>query len=54
MNQPKEDGFEARERVGDAYWDDPDWETVKKLRSENRHAEANSMVFRIRERWGVG
>lgn len=49
----KEDGFEARERLGQAYWDDPRWEEVKKLRQEGKHPEANHLVFQIEESWGL-
>jgi hypothetical protein len=49
----KEDGFEARERLGQAYWDDPRWEQVRKLRQEGRHPEANHLVFEIDESWGL-
>jgi len=49
----KEDGFEARERLGQAYWDDPRWEEVRKLRNQGKQAEANGLVFQIRASWGI-
>lgn len=49
----KLDGFEQRELLGDAYWKDPRWEEVRKLREQNKQAEANSLTFEIRESWGV-
>ena len=49
----KEDGFEARERLGQDYWDDPRWEQVRKLRKENKQPEANGLVFQIRASWGI-
>lgn len=49
----KEDGFEARERLGNDYWDDPRWKEVEKLRKQGKQAEANSLVFRIRDSWGL-
>jgi hypothetical protein len=49
----KEDGFEARERLGQAYWDDPRWEKVQDLRKQNKQAEANGLVYEIRESWGL-
>lgn len=49
----KEDGFEARERLGDAYWQDPRWKEVEALRNQNKNVEANSLVFQIRASWGI-
>lgn len=49
----KEDGFEARERLGSDYWDDPRWKEVQKLRDKGEHAKANGLVFEIRASWGV-
>lgn len=49
----KMDGFEQREALGDAYWDDPRWKEVQKLREEGKDLEANGLVFQIRESWGV-
>lgn len=53
MNKEKENGFEARERLGDVYWNDPDWEKVKELRREGKQLEANGLVFSIRYRYGI-
>jgi hypothetical protein len=47
------DGFEQRELIGDDYWDDPRWKQVRKLRKQNKLSEANSLVFEIRESYGV-
>jgi len=47
------DGFEQRELIGDVYWDDLRWEQVRKLREQNKLLEANSLVFEIRESYGV-
>ena len=52
-NQITKCGFEQRELVGNAYWEDARWKEVERLRKENKHSEANSLVFRIRESWGV-
>ena len=49
----KEDGFEARERLGQSYWDDPRWKKVEELRKEGKQAEANGLVFQIRDSWGI-
>lgn len=49
----KLNGFEARELLGNKYWNDPRWEQVKKLRTENKYSEANRIVFEIRNDWGV-
>ena len=47
-------GFEQREVAGaTGYWEDPRWKEVKKLRNENKHSEANTLVFKIRSDWGV-
>jgi len=48
-----QDGFEQREAQGEDYWKDPRWKEVKRLQDEGKHAEANSIVFQIRESWGV-
>ena len=45
--------FEQREAVGDAYWKDPRWKEVAKLRDQNSQLEANSLVLKIRSDWGV-
>ena len=49
----KLNGFEQRELVGDAYWKDPLWKEVAKLRDQNKQVEANSLVLKIRSKWGV-
>jgi hypothetical protein len=49
----KENGFEARERLGQAYWDDPRWKKVENLRKKGKDPEANGLVFQIREDWGI-
>jgi len=49
----KEDGFEQRERVGKGYWDDPRWKEVHRLHKENKILEANSLVSKIHDSWGV-
>jgi hypothetical protein len=46
------DGFEKREQCPD-YWKDPRWKEVTKLRDENKIAEANGLVGKIREDWGM-
>lgn len=46
-------GFEQREIVGDDYWKDPRWEEVKHLHREGKMVEANTLVFKIREDWGI-
>lgn len=53
MSKPKEDGYEARERLGDPYWNDPRWKEVQRLRTEGKVPESNGVVFDIRESWGV-
>jgi len=49
----KLNGFEQRELVGDAYWEDTRWAEVAKLRDQNRQVEANGLVLKIRSDWGV-
>jgi len=50
----KEDGFKQRERVAKlGYWEDKRWKKVNKLRKNNKLNEANSLVFKIRNSWGV-
>jgi len=49
----KEDGFEARERLGQDYWDDPRWKKVRELRDNGDHLKANYLVFEIRASWGL-
>lgn len=49
----KPDGFEQREALGNAYWDDPRWAEVRRLRQEGKQSEANGLTFTIRESWGV-
>ena len=49
----KLDGFEQRELLGDAYWEDPRWKKVAELRKEGKNIEANGLVFEIRNSWGV-
>lgn len=49
----KLNGFEQREEVGPAYWEDTRWKEVAKLRDQNKQFEANSLVFKIRSDWGV-
>lgn len=44
------DGFEKREACPD-YWKDPRWKEIKKLRKQEKNAEANSLVFQIRKDW---
>ena len=46
-------GFEARELLGDAYWDDPRWKKVKELRKKGKDLEANGLVSVIRHSWGL-
>lgn len=53
MSDRELNGFEQREIVGDAYWEDPRWEEVRKLRDENKQSEANDLVMKIRDSWGV-
>lgn len=54
MKNRKKNGFEKREEVAQfGYWEDPRWEKVNKLRNNNRDVEANSLVFKIRNDWGV-
>lgn len=47
------DGFEQREILSDSYWKDPRWKIVSDLRKQEKHAEANGLVFQIRSDWGV-
>ena len=49
----REDGFEAREAIGDLYWDDPRWKEVEELRESGKDLEANNLVFTIRESYGL-
>jgi len=52
-NEMTKCGFEQRELVGDAYWKDPRWKEVERLRKEGKHPEANGLVMTIRNDWGV-
>lgn len=49
----KENGFEARERLGKDYWLDKRWRKVRKLREEGKDPEANGLVMQIRHSWGI-
>jgi hypothetical protein len=49
----REDGFEARERLGSSYWRDKRWKKVKRLQKEGKILEANGLVLAIRESWGL-
>ena len=51
-NWDEMDGFEKRESCPE-YWDDPRWKDVDKLRDENKHSEANGLVMKIRNDWGM-
>ena len=53
MSTDKEcpDRFEQREALGDAYWNDPRWKEVAKLRQEGKQSDANGLVFQIRGSW---
>ncbi len=53
MSNDKLNGFEQRELVGDAYWEDPRWKEVSRLRDENKQVEANGLVMQIRLSWNV-
>jgi len=58
MTRPaeKNDGWEQREALGNAYWEDPRWDEVRRLRTTGKpddHAAANRLVFEIRSSWGV-
>jgi len=54
VKMEKLDGFEQREIVGKfGYWEDKRWKEVNKLRKEGKADEANSLVFEIRDSWGV-
>lgn len=46
-------GFEAREALGDTYWNDPRWKKVEALRAEGKHLEANGLTFEIRADYGL-
>lgn len=52
MDKHELDGFEKREACP-GYWKDKRWKEVSKLRNQNKNAEANSLVFQIREDWGM-
>ena len=49
---PKQDAFDRYEHLPLAYHKDPRWKTVNRLRLEGKHAEANDLVFRIRDYYG--
>lgn len=54
-NEITKDPFEQREIVDPAYWDDPRWKEVQRLRS-GRHPDfprANGLVAKIHADWGV-
>jgi len=53
-NQMTKCGFEQREIAAEnGYWDDPRWKEVQKLRKEGKHVEGNSLMFKIRDDYGV-
>ena len=47
------DGFEKRERLGPLYWKDPLWKEVTQLRREHKTLEANSLVMKLRRKYGL-
>lgn len=49
----KENGFEARERLGKEYWADKRWKEVTALRKDGKYDGANTLVFKIRADWGI-
>jgi len=46
------DGFEKREACP-AYWKDPRWKEVSRLRLEEDQSKANGLVMEIRNDWGI-
>lgn len=48
----KADVFEQYEQLPISYHRDPRWEVVRELRKQNKHLEANGLVFQIRNSWG--
>ena len=48
----KEDAFDRYEQLPESYHKDPRWKKVAQLRSEGKHAEANGLMFQIREDYG--
>jgi len=49
----KLNGFEQRELIGPIYLNDERWKEVHKLRVDGKDNEANSLVYKIRESYGV-
>ena len=46
--------FEDREEAErNGYSEDVRWKKVRELRSQNKHSEANGLVFKIREDWWI-
>jgi hypothetical protein len=52
IKQMKQDEFEKREN-SPGYWKDPRWKDVTALRNSNKNSEANTLVFKIRDDWGM-
>jgi len=55
MNERKElDGFEQREVAAKfGYWEDPRWKEISKLRLEGKYEEANAMLCKIHDDYGI-
>jgi len=49
----KLNAFEQREVIGRIYWDDPRWKEVTRLRVNGEDNKANSLVYQIRDSYGV-
>ena len=52
VSNAKDDAFERYEALPARYHADPRWETVRSLRKEGRHLEANGLVGAIRSEYG--
>ena len=49
-----DDIFEKHEETNKhGYYDDPRWKEVKHLRNNGQNLKANSLVFAIRDDWGL-
>jgi len=54
MRKYKTNTFEQHELATcRGYYKDLRWKKVQQLRDENRHPEANGLVFKIREDYGI-
>jgi hypothetical protein len=52
LGTKQEDAFDRYEQLPASYHSDPRWQVVQMLRKQGAQAEANGLVFQIREDYG--